>query len=157
MSKSEPPQAMEQCQIFPRTRSYMMIVPSLSSHGIILCSSFCLSQTLLISRDSLGTSMPHAVRYRYPGCSTAFDRWMTAKVHLYQKTCMLEYVGNASPTCLSLMLTPNTPLRPGKLLKSLCHSEQVGVRALHHRTRIAESYFLQDNARQQRKQRMAKE
>lgn len=70
---------------------------------------------------------------------------------------MLEYVGNASPTCLSLMLTPNAPLQFGKLFESLCHSEQVGVRTLHHRTRIAESHFPQDNARQQRKQRMAKE
>lgn len=78
------------------------------------------------------------------------DPWL----RLYQEPYMLEYVENVSPTCLSLLLTTDAPPPPGELL---CHSEQVGVRTLQDRTRTAESHFPQDNARQQRKQRMAKE
>ena len=70
----------------------------------------------------------------------------------HRDTRTLEYVRNAPPTGLLLMATSAR-----KNPRSALFSDQVGVHALQDRTRIAESHLAQGNARQQRKQRMAKE
>ena len=109
----------------------------------------------------LGTSMCDTITlFAWKSSTTDAPISQTRESHdwwFHRDTRTLEYVKNAPPTCLPLMLTPNAPLQPGKTLDLLCYSDQVGVHALQDRTRIAESHLPQGNARQQRKQRMAKE